>query len=277
MIYDALLAMDLSSELGPPVPTPLLAGMENLLFTGRWASRRKHCTLSTAVVLARCCRALGAIGCRGISVRDDAGSLLAQAVPMELGVELQQRWPETLPPAWQEQPCELELCGTLHSRGVAAAVTLRYTPRHHPEHGALTGALRALWDVRPTPGDEQAFQRSLDAALATEGALRELHRRLERRGEQLSREAVACLSEAFDAPTGSTWGGVLALHGYRERPERFADLLAGLPEDRCAVLALLEQRLAESSRRWPAMDAEGVRGVLRRGEFVPTAEVAHVA
>ena len=70
---------------------------------------------------------------------------------------------------------------------------------------------------------------------------------------------------------------MVALHGYRERPERFADLLAGLPEARRLQLALFERALARSHRRWPALDAEGIPGHLHRGTFVPSAEVLHVA
>jgi len=276
VIYDALLAMDLHSELGPTLPTPRLTGLENLLFTGRWGSRRKTCTLSSAVVLARCCRVLSTLGCSGLSVRDDAGSLLAQAVPADFQ-DATARWPESLPPSWQEQPCELEILGSLQGRGIAAAITLRYTPRHDPEQGALTGSLRALWDVRPTAGEEEQFQRSMEAALMGEGSLRELSRRLTSRGEQLALETAQCLGEAFTASAGSTWGRVLVLHGYRERPERFADLLAGLPEERRLALALLEDRVGRSAARWPAMDAHGVHGHVKRGHFVPSAEVAHVA
>lgn len=277
MIYDALLAMDLPSELGPPLPTAARAGLENLLFTGRWASRRSHCSLSSAVVLARCCRALGALGFAGLTVRDDAGSVLAQAVPAALGRELEDRWPESLPPRWLEQPCELEMLGSLRDRGIAAAITLRYTPRHDPEHGALTGSLRALWDLRPTPGDEEAFRRSVQAALRGEASLRELASRLESRGEQLGLQTTRCLGEAFDGAPGATWGRVAVLHGYRDTPERFGDLLAGLPDEQRVILALLDARFAQSSTRWPAMDSSGVHGHLRQGQFVPSAEVLHVA
>ncbi len=277
MIYDALLALDPCSELGPPLPTPAVTGLENLIFTGRWATRRANCPLSTAVVLARCSRVLGTLGCTGLVVLDDAGSVLAQAVPASLGGASCDRWPEGLPPRWLDQPCELELRGSLRERGIAAAVTLRYTPRHDPEHGAITGSLRALWDARPEPGDEEAFQRSVQAALSGEGALRELARRLNSRGEALAKDTVRCLSEAFEGAPGSTWGRVAALHGYREQPERFADLLAGLPEEQRALLALLEERLAHSGSRWPAIDANGVHGRLRRGVFEPSAEVLHVA
>ena len=277
MIYDALLAMDLPSELGPPLPTPPTKGIENLLFTGSWASRRGCCALSSAVVLARCCGVLGALGCTGLTVRDDAGSVLAQAVPAAMGRELADRWPEALPPSWQEQPCELEIMGSLRDRGIAAAITLRYTPRHDPEHGALTGSLRALWDLRHDPADEAAFQRSVEAALMGDGSLRELGRRLSSRGEHLALQSVRCLGEAFDAAPGATWGRVVVLQGYRDTPERFADLLAGVPDEQRVVLALLEARLASSQIRWPALDADGVQGHLRRGRFVPSAEVFHVA
>lgn len=277
MIYDALLSLDLPTELGPPLPTPALTGLENLLFTGHWSTRRASCPLSTAVVLARCCRVLGAMGCAGLTVLDDAGCVLAQAVPATLDPSGEGRWPESLPPTWLEQPCELTVQGSLQGRGVAAAITLRYSPRHDPEHGALTGALRTLWDVCPTEGDEPGFQRSFEAALRDERSLRELSRRLRDRGAQLTTELMSGLEEAFDAGPGHSHGRVLALHGYREQPERFGDLLAGLPEPQRVTLALMEARLARSRARWPALDAAGVPGQLRRGHFVPSAEVAHVA
>ena len=277
MIFDALLSLDLPTELGPPLPTPALTGLENLLFTGQWATRRATCSLSTAVVLARCCRVLGAMGCSGLTVMDDAGWVLDQAVPATLDPTGEGRWPESLPPRWLEQPCELTLRGGLQARGVAAAITLRYSPRHDPEQGALTGALRVLWDVCPCEGDEDGFQRSFEAALQDERSLRELSRRLRDRGAQLTASLVANLEEAFDAGPGHSHGRVLALHGYRERPERFEDLLAGLPEPQRVALALMEARLARSGSRWPALDDSGVPGQLRRGHFVPSAEVAHVA
>ncbi len=277
MIYDALVSLDLPTELGAPLPTSTLDAIENLLFVGHWKRRRASCPLSAAVVLARCHRVLSALGCRGLTVLDDAGSVLAQNIPASLGDGPEARWPESLPPSWQEQPCDLLLRASLAEGGVTAAVTLRYTPRHDPEQGALSGAVRALWDVQPRAGDEQAFQLSFDAALADERSLRELARRMRDRGDQLTRELVQGLEEAFDAGPCHSHGRVLALHGYRRQPQRFGELLAGLPDPQRLALALLEERLAQSLTRWPALDAHGVPGRLHRGRFVPTAEVAHVA
>jgi hypothetical protein len=277
MIYDALLSLDLCTELGPPLPTSALTGLENLLFTGHWSTRRASCPLSGAAFLARCHRVLSAMGCAALEVQDDAGCVLRQTVPAAPGATCPSPWPEDLPPAWTDQPCELQLRGRLHNKGIVAAITLRYTPRHDPEHGALTGALRALWDVKPSSGDEAAFQRSFEAALADGHSLGELGRRLRDRGRQLTDQLMAKLEDAFDAVPGSSHGRLLALHGYRERPERFGDLLAGLPEAQRLTIALMEAHLARSDTRWAAIDAAGVHGHLRHGEFVPSAEVAHVA
>jgi hypothetical protein len=277
VIYDALLSLDLPTELGPPLPTGAITGLENLLFTGRWASRRSTCPLSAAVVLARGCRVLGALGCAGLEVLDDAGCVLDQAVPAVLGDASEPRWPETLPPGWLEQPCELTLRGGLRERGVVAAVTLRYCPRHDPEHGALTGSLRALWDAGPAEGEEDGFRRSVEAALRDEHSLCELHRRLRDRGAQLTDTLIRGLEQAFDTALGHSHGRVLVLHGYRAQPERFADLLAGLPAPQRATIGLLEARVGRSPTRWPALDPTGVHGQLHRGRFVPSEEVADVA
>ncbi len=277
MIYDALISMDLGSQLGPPLPTPPQRGLENLIFSGRWAERRASCPRSAAAVLARCMRVLREQGYRGLRVQDDAGTVLEQQVPALLGDEASQRWPEALPPRWCEQPCSLALRAQLHSGGAVAAVRLRYTPRHDPEQGALSGSLRALWDIGPKPDEPEAFARSLEAALQRERDLQELARRLRERGEQSCGALLRGLEEAFEAPPGSSWGRVLVLHGYGADPGRFADLLAGLPEDRRAQLPLLERRLRVSRGRWPALAPDGVPGHLHRGRFVPTAELHHVA
>lgn len=276
MIYDALLVTDLPTELGPPLPTPFLQGVENLLFSGSWANRRSTCPLSAAVVLARGLQVLREANATDIRVLDDAGCVLEQAAWTQLD-EPTLRWPETLPTTWTEQPCEFELRGLFRERGIAAALTLRYTPRHDPEHAALTGSLRALWDVAPSDGGERDFQRSFEAALSSGGTLRELARRLRDRGEQRAQDMLRALEAAFETAPGSSWGRLIALHGYGEHPERFADLLAGLPEERRLHLALLERRLARSHRRWPAIDPEGIPGHLHRGSFTPSAEVLHVA
>ncbi len=277
MIHESLISLDLPTQLGPPLPTNTLAAIENLLFVGHWSQRRASCPLSAAVVLARCHRVLSALGCRDFTVLDDAGCVLAQGIPAALGSAPEPRWPETLPPAWLEQPCELLIRASLTEGGVVAALTLRYTPRHDPEQGALTGAVRTLWDVRPREGAERSFRGSFEAALKDERSLRELARRMRDRGQQLTQDCVRGLEEAFEAGPGHSHGSLLALHGYREHPERFGELLAGLPEPPRLALALLEERLARSDARWPALDAHGVPGRLHRGRFVPTAEVAHVA
>ncbi len=277
MIYEALLVLDLPCSTTPPLPTPLMEGLENLLFTGRWARRRACCSMSPAVVLARCLRVLRERGYSGLRVQDDAGTVLNQAVIAELDDPGDPHWPEAIPQRWAEQPCELEIQGLVRAGGAVATLTLRHTPRHALEHSALSGTLRALWDVGPEPGREASFVQSFRAALADDSALAELTRRLRLRGETLSDEMVEGLAKAFAPATGNHWGRVLALHGFSTQPERFAPLLAGLPEDRRHQLALLEGRLAQSHARWPAVDPEGVSGQLRRGVFVPSAEVHRVA
>lgn len=131
--------------------------------------------------------------------------------------------------------------------------------------------------MAPGPAGEEAFRASLDAALRDEAALRELCRRLAARGTDLAGRLLAALEEAFPASEGTDWGRMLVLHGYGAAPGRFADLLAGFPEERRRHLALLEARLARSPARWPALDASGVPGWVRQGRFVPDAEVLHVA
>ena len=274
MLYDALLALDLPSRLGPPLPTPFARGLENLIFEGHWDERRAECELSGAAALARCMEALRACGFHGLALRDEAGELLApEAWSAEPGAWL----PEALPPAWTEQPCGFALHASRAGGGICAALSLRYTPRFEPVQGALSGALRALWDLAPLAGQEAAFRASLDRTLEDETELRELARRVEGRGDALCEALLAGLTAAFEGATGARWGRVIALHGYREQPERFADLLAGIPEDRRLQLALLQERVARSPRRWPALDPGGVPGWLGRGSFVPSAEQTHVA
>jgi hypothetical protein len=252
------------------------AGIENLLFSGRWASRRATCTVSAAGVLARGLASLRALGFARPEVRDDAGTVLEQAVwtPWEEGRF--GRTPEALPPEWTGQPAALTLRAGLVRGGARAVATLRYTPRFPPEQAPLCGSLRTLWDVAPEPGAEEAFRASLDAALADEAALRELWRRTTARGAVLAEELCAALASAFDVR--GTWvGRTVVLAGYAAAPQRFADLLAGIPDERRAHLAPLEARFARSPARWPALDAEGVPGWVRRGGFESDAEVLHVA
>jgi hypothetical protein len=113
--------------------------------------------------------------------------------------------------------------------------------------------------------------------LREERSLRELCRRLAARGADLAERLRAALEDAFPDSHGTLWGRIVVLHGYRMAPGRFADLLAGVPEERRLQLALLEARLAESPARWPALDSAGVPGWVQRGRFVPDAEVHHVA
>jgi hypothetical protein len=275
MIHDTLLCLDLPAHLGPPLPTRPLEGLENLLFTGRWATRRATTSVSTAAMLARGLAALRELEFGEVHVTDDAGTVLDQAVASLPGDGT--RWPEALPPTWTEQPCALTVRAARVGDGVRAVATLRLTPRYEPAQAPLAGSLRTLWDVGPGSGDEQTFGASFHAALRDERALRELCRRLTARGAVLAEGLLTALKEAFPHSDGTHWGRLLVLHGYGAQPGRFADLLAGVPEERRHHLALLEARLAESPSRWPALDAAGVPGWVHRGRFVPDAEVLHVA
>jgi len=277
MLHDALLALDLPSSLGPALPTSFPEGLENLLFTGQWASRRATCAASTAGVLARGLATLRSLGFAHPEVRDDAGTVLDQAIWTPLGEGPGARWPETLPPEWTRQPCVISVRAGLVQGGARSVATLRYTPRFPPEQAPLTGAVRTAWDVAPGPEGTGAFQASFDAALRDGGAVRALWRRIEARGAAVAGSLCGALAEAFGGCGGTWTGRTVALHGYAAAPQRFGDLLAGIPEDRRVHLALLEARLARSRARWPALDGEGVPGWVRLGRFEPDAEVLHVA
>jgi len=273
LLYDALLALDLPSRSGPPLPTSLLDGVENLLFTGRYHHRRAHCGLSAAVVLARCLGLLRTRGARGLRVWDDADTLIEQEVALLPGQQPAPRWPEALPDAWTEQPCELNLRASLRSPGIRAVILLRYTPRHPSEQPTMTGALRLLWDAAPRAGAEEEFAIDLAASLPGAADLRQLARRLDAQGERLAQDLLQRLRHAFPGSSGSFQGRVVTLHGYGRHPERFADLLAGLPGPQREQLPRLECLVQQAGGRWPALDAQGVPGWLRGGSFQPSAEV----
>lgn len=142
MIHDALLCLDLPAHLGPPLPTRALKGLENLLFTGRWATRRATTSVSTAAMLARSLAALRGLGFAEVHVMDDAGTVLDSAIAALPGDGT--RWPEALPPAWTEEPCALTVRAARSGDGVRAVATLRLTPRHEPAQAPVTGSLRTL-------------------------------------------------------------------------------------------------------------------------------------
>jgi hypothetical protein len=263
MLYDALITLDLPQQVGPPLPTGLWDGLERLLFTGSWSRRAATCTLSSAAVLAGCHAALRALPPDGpptLQVVDDAGELLdLSASPDRWGAE-PARWAEILPPRWTDEPCAFRLRASFEEGGFAVVVLLRHTPRHDLEHAALGGALRVLW--APESADERLTRRVV-------GAGTRLARLLQLEGDRL----VAALTDALRARFGaepSHRGQVVVPIG---DARGFGDLLQGFPERATAALAPIADTL---EGWWPALAADGVEGRWREGEFVPTAEVAHV-
>jgi len=267
MLYDSLFSLDLPSRPGPPVHDG--HAVENLLFTGRLRALYADCTLSSAAVLGRCYRAARDVGLNDVRVLTDADEVVQLPIrPTGPGA----RWPDRLPPEWTDQPCDFGMRATGRDRGLITVLQLRYTPRHRPECGALTGALRLLWDVAPATG---RFGAALVSALG--GDLSELQRRLDANGHAQLRTLLSHLRAAFEGAQSSSRGGGVLLHGYARRPNAFADLLAGFPAPCLEQLPVLE-RIAQIDRgRWPAVDSRGVRGRLVGERFVPVEEVSHAS
>jgi len=270
MLYDSLFSLDLPARPGPPVRAG--HAVENLLFTGRLRSLYADCTLSSAAVLGRCYRALRGTGLRDMVVLADADEVVR--LPICPDGPGEPRWPDRLPPEWTDEPCDFGLRATGRARGLIFVVHLRYTPRHRPEQGALTGTLRLLWDVAPMPGVGN-FESALVASIA--GDLGELRRRLEANGHALRRDLVGQLSEAFDRAAAASRGSVVLLHGYTRQPNAFTDLLAGFPPPCLGQLPVLERIAATEVLRWSALDSRGVRGHLVGDRFIPVEEVCHAS
>jgi hypothetical protein len=121
MLYDAWLATELPTTIGPPLPTPFWDGLPRLLFSGAWYRRAATCTLSSAAVLAGSYGALRGAGAAPVfEIVDDAGELLdLSAVPENWG-EAPPPWAELLPPRWTTEPCAFRLRATWQEGGFAA-------------------------------------------------------------------------------------------------------------------------------------------------------------
>ena len=276
MLFIGLLSLDLPSRLGPPLSTRCLEGVENLLFRGRLKTRRAECRLSAGAVLAGCYGVLRQLGAQQLLIRQDADEALDLRVRCERYGEAPPPWPELLPAPWCEQPSAFVLRARLRTAGTAAALRLRYAPRHEPEHGALRGSLRLIWDLAPHAGREERFPQDLLASLSGSQDLRRLERRLRQQGQDLLETLVASLEAAFEGASGASFAQVRVLSGYGAQPQRFVELLEDLPLRACAQLPLLEERLARDPAHWPALDAQGVPGRLHSGRFTPVAEVLDV-
>lgn len=270
MLYDSMFSLDLPARPGPPVRAG--HAIENLLFTGRTRALYADCTLSSAVVLSRCYHALRGAGMCDLRVFADADEIVQ--LPICPDGQGEPRWPDRLPPEWTEQPCDFGLRAAGRGRGLVTVVHLRYSPRHLPERGALTGAFRLLWDVEP-PADLASFESTLVTSIA--GDPGELRRRLEANGHCLLASFASRLAEAFAGAPVASRGSVVLLHGFAQQPNAFADLLAGFPAACLAQIPVLERIAATETLRWHAMDSRGVRGRLLGERFVPVEEVTHAS
>ncbi len=268
MLFDALLALDLPATLGPPLPTPLLEGLEQWLFEGRWHRRRATCTLSAGVVLARCLGALREVGPFELALRSDAEELVELPLASPSWGEPPASWPERLPPRWTTQPCDFALSASRVVDHASEAVHLRFQPRHVREAGGLVAAVRVAWSVPPRE-DQAATQRDLAHTLRGARELRDLEDRTERRGERLAEALARALESRFGTGRASWQGRVVLAHGLSEAPERFDDLLAGLSDDARHLCAGVEGLAAATRAEFAAVDERGIPGRLRGGTFTP--------
>lgn len=269
MIYDALLTVALPSTAGPPLPTDWLDGFERMLFHGRWSRRVATCDLASATVLARCHAALRDVPHTGLAIDGDADELLSLRIAPP-GWGRPDPWAERLPPRWTTEPCDFRLRTSWSTEHLHVALTLRYTPRHDPEVGALTGGLRAAWRVAEDVPD---LARALYVTLDDDG-LAAVRRLVAIEGSRIATGLLDGLRTRFtDREDASE---------IRERtvvpvePEAMVELLAGLPDRAIAVLAAIAAEARRSGRWWPALDRHGVPGWLGRDRFAPAAEVSDV-
>ena len=274
MLYDGLISVDLPSRLGPPLPATPSQRLERLLFEGSWHRRRAECTASAAAVLAGCYQALKSLSPTSVTLLDDADEVLSLTVMGEDWGDAPAPWAEQLPAAWLTEPCAFTLRARLAPEGAAwdgsairAVLSLRYSPRHDPEVGALVGSLRAVWTVEERE-DVEHTQRDLDATLADFGAAKAIQLALGAWGERVAEQAEEALEASLEEARVSRFGRVVALWGIGEEPERFDRRLAGFEAEDRLALAALAQRAAEGREDWPAIGPDGVEGRIRRGRFV---------
>jgi hypothetical protein len=257
MLYDGLFAIDLPATPGPRQPVGWLEGLDRLLFTGHARVCHADCHHSAALVLARCHAQLRERGASTLAVHTDADELLSLQVVKAPGAPAP-RWPDLLPAPWVEEPCAFRLRARIEDDDTVAVVHARYIPRHPVEVGGLTGAVRLLWHSPTT-------------------TLPRLERRVEARGQELTRQITADLSASFEDSPGSFHGRVIVPWGRSAQPDRFSELLAGFTAQDLASLDPIEDQLLVSRRVWPAIDPDGVAGRIRNGDFVPVEEVSHAS
>lgn len=257
MIYEALLAIDLPEELGPPLPTPWSEGLERLLLRGRFRRREARVEASGAWVLARCHAALHA---QGFSVRAVADVDEVEVVVAPSSWDEAPVWAEVLPEAWTRDPADFVLDALRVRAGLAAAVRVRHAVRRPAGEPAVVAALRLA--VCPDGDDELRLDAT--ARAVSPGLLQSC---LDGHGERLADALSSALGDALEGE-GAWHGGAKVLVGpLRAHAER----LRGLPAPARALLERLDPPLG----RWPASDGRGVEGRVCDGVFEPLAEVQH--
>lgn len=241
MLLELLLAVALPTRPPTTLPTALLDGLENFLFTGVFASQQAEVIPASGATLVRLLQAVRALDPEGrcLLYRDaqEPLTLLESQAPLPDSAEL--------PEGWQEGISE----GMLTVHGTTSALefslTARLLDRVRPGEPALRvslrAAARALWPATDDPSaPDTRFEADLQHFFQGEGVFDQLRTHLLREGTRCAVQLEQLLQPEASAPIERLARVILL-----PEPEQAAGLLRGFsPEARRSLAAVGQAFLA---------------------------------